>query len=97
MAGFAIVMTALMYGLAGLIVGVIASIFFYLYAKKRRSRPVALTCAAAPFLALLWLLVAFFLHVEISNPLAQQDCGFSPDPFQHSGVFSPRPPPRPLA
>ena len=35
----------------------------------------------APFLALLWLIVALVLHVEISNRLAHQDCGFSPDPY----------------
>jgi hypothetical protein len=81
MAGFAIVMTALMYGFVGLIIAGIGAIGFYLYARKRRSRQVAFCCAASPFLALLWLLVAFLLHVQISNRLAHQDCGFSPDPY----------------
>jgi hypothetical protein len=81
MAGFAIVMTVLTYGLVGLIAGAIASTCFYLYAKERRSRRVALACAAAPFLALLWLIVALLIHVQISNRLAHQDCGFSPDPY----------------
>jgi hypothetical protein len=65
MAGFAVVMTVLAYGLVGLIAGAIASAFFYVYAKKRRSRRVALACASTPFLALLWLIVALLIHVQI--------------------------------
>ena len=74
-------MAALTYGFLGLIVAAIGSICLYVYAKQRRSRKASLVCAATPFLALLWLVVALVIHVQMSNVFAHQDCGFSPDPY----------------
>ena len=37
--------------------------------------------ALAPFFALLWLVAALLIHVQISNRLAHQDCGLSGDPY----------------
>src|SRR5271165_378020 len=37
--------------------------------------------AVAPFVGLLWLVVAFLIYVAISNGLAHQDCGLSGDPY----------------
>lgn len=50
--------------------------------KEGRSyRQLRVANALAPFLALLWLVVALLIHIQISNRLAHQDCGFSPDPY----------------
>jgi hypothetical protein len=87
MSGFAIVMTVLTYGFLGLIAGGIASLCLYFYAKRNIPKEVhnrhrvIVVSALAPFLALLWLVAALLIHVEISNRLAHQDCGFSPDPY----------------
>jgi hypothetical protein len=35
----------------------------------------------APFVGLLWLVAALVIHVQVSNKLAHQDCGFSGDPY----------------
>lgn len=37
--------------------------------------------AAAPFAGLLWIVVALILHTALSNRLAHQSVGFSPDPY----------------
>lgn len=86
MAGFAVVLMILTYGLFALIAGSVSSVCLYFYAKRRvrkegYSRKVIAVSALAPFLALLWLVVALVIHVEISNTFAHQDCGFSPDPY----------------
>jgi hypothetical protein len=81
MAGFGIVMAVLFYGFVGFVAAGIGSICFYMYAKRRRNRRIAITCAASPFLALLWLVAPLLIHVQVSNRLAHQDCGFSPDPY----------------
>jgi len=88
MAGFAVVMTFLTFGVVGLIGASTASVCLFTYARNRarltpqKTGTVALT-TAAPFLALSWLIVAFILHVWISNNIAHQDCGFglSPNPW----------------
>jgi hypothetical protein len=86
MAGFAVVMTVLTYGFFALIAAGVSSLCLYFYAKRRvregtHSRKVIATSAVIPFLALLWLIAALLIHVAISNYLAHQDCGFSPDPY----------------
>lgn len=87
MAGFAVFMTVLIYGFWALVAASVSSLCLYLYAKRRfreeghSHRRVAIASATAPFLALLWLVAALLIHVEISNRLAHQDCGFSPDPY----------------
>jgi hypothetical protein len=87
MAGFAIFMEVLFWGLIGLITASGLSLFIFLHAKNRISketpkrRKVIVVSAMAPFLGLLWLIVALFIHIQISNRLAHQDCGFSPDPY----------------
>jgi|CZKF01.1.fsa_nt_gi hypothetical protein len=87
MAGFAIVMTILTYGFLSLIAASVLSLCLYFYAKRRvrkeghNRRRVVVVSALAPFLALLWLVTALLIHIEISNRLAHQDCGFSPDPY----------------
>ena len=74
-------MAILFYGFVGLIAAGIGSTCFYMYAKRRREHRFAIACGATPFIALLWLIVALLIHVQISNRLAHQDCGFSPDPY----------------
>lgn len=86
MAGFAVFMTILLYALLALIVSSILSVRLYRAAKKRVSegrsgRKAMAFGAAAPFLGALWLLIAFLVHVQISNRLAHQDCGLSGDPY----------------
>jgi hypothetical protein len=66
----------------GLAVAVIAAILLFNSASRRRkSRVIVLACTAAPFVGLLWLAVALFLHAKISNDLAHQDAGMSGDPY----------------
>src|SRR6202789_1317610 len=89
MAGFAVVMTFLSYVFFGLIAAGIASLCLYLFAKRRFPeagevrRRVIVVSVLTPFLAFLWPIAAFVIHVEISNRLAHQDCGLglSPDPY----------------
>lgn len=87
MAGFAVVMTILTYGVLALIVAAISSLALFFYSKRsipetspNRGRVIALS-VATPFIALLWLVVALLIHVQISNRLAHQDCGLSADPY----------------
>ena len=86
MAGFAVFATILLYALVALIAASILSVKLYRVAKKRVSeglceRKAMAFGAAAPFLGVLWLLIAFLVHVQISNRLAHQDCGLSGDPY----------------
>lgn len=88
MAGFAVVMTFLFFGAIGVIGASVASVFLFFFTRNRarltgRKRGVVILTTAAPFLAFCWLIVAFILHVLISNNLAHQDCGLglSPDPW----------------
>jgi hypothetical protein len=39
------------------------------------------TSAIAPFLGLIWLVVVLVLHATISNEIAHQSVGYSPDPY----------------
>jgi hypothetical protein len=87
MAGMAIVMTILAWGFFGFLATVVFSLALNFYTKRRvkigepgRRRLIVVT-TIAPFLGLLWLVAALLIHVEVSNHLAQQDCGFSPDPY----------------
>jgi len=88
MAGFAVVMTFLFFGIVGVAGASVASFCLYFYARNRvrltgRRPGIVAVTTVAPFLAFFWLIAAFILHVLISNNLAHQDCGFglSPDPW----------------
>lgn len=88
MAGFAVVMTFLLFGVVGVVGASVASLCLFFYARSRvrltgQKPGVVVPTTVAPFLAFSWLIAAFVLHVLISNNLAHQDCGFglSPDPW----------------
>ena len=79
-------MTAFVYVSISFLVACLASLCLFIYAKRevregRNNHEVILASASAPFLALGWIVIALFIHVAISNGLAHQDCGFSPDPY----------------
>jgi hypothetical protein len=87
MAGFAVVMTILSWGVVGIALTGAASIALFVVARRqvRSGEPVSrhfvAISAGAPILALAWLVAALLLHVQISNRLAHQDCGLSGDPY----------------
>src|SRR5580704_14128267 len=86
MAGFAIFMTILIFGVVGILVASVLSVSLYAVAKRRvqagvSTRRAIVSGAVAPFLALFWIVIAFLIHVEVSNRLAHQDCGLSGDPY----------------
>lgn len=87
MAGFAVVMTFLMWGFILTIVSIVFSICLFIFAKRSFpdstyvAKRYRIFNAAAPFLALGWLVVALLLHTFISNHLAHQSVGYSPDPY----------------
>jgi hypothetical protein len=86
MAGFAVFMTILTIALVGLLVACVMSVALYVVAKRRirsgaSNRKATVVGAVAPFLGLLWFVVAFLIHVQISNRFAHQDCGLSGDPY----------------
>ena len=81
-------MSFLILGFVGVVGASVFSFCLYFYAKNRvrltgRKPKVVFLTTVSPFLAILWLIVAFVLHVFISNNIAHQDCGFglSPDPW----------------
>jgi len=80
-------MTILTWSFLGLVAASASSLVLFLYARQRacneghRRRWVVGASALAPFLGLLWLVVALLLHVQITNRLAHQDCGLSGDPY----------------
>jgi hypothetical protein len=86
MAGFAVFMTIMAVAVVGAVLASILSLILYVVGKRRTrsglgSRRAVFIGATAPFLGLLWLAVAFLIHVAISNRLAHQDCGLSGDPY----------------
>jgi hypothetical protein len=87
MAGFAVVMTILTYGIIAILGAGALSIVLFFFARKklrnegRNDRSLVAKSTIAPFLGLAWLLVALLIHVQISNKLAHQDCGLSGDPY----------------
>ena len=88
MSGVAVVMTFLLFAVVGVAGASVVSFCLFFYARNRarltgRKPGVVILTTVAPFLALVWLIAAFILHVWISNNLAHQDCGFdlSPDPW----------------
>src|SRR5690349_15805938 len=86
MAGFAVFMTIMAVAVGGVVVASILSLILYVIGRRRArgglgSRRAVVIGATAPFLGLLWLAVAFLIHVTISNRLAHQDCGLSGDPY----------------
>ena len=70
-----------------LVAACIVSVILYVAARRRNrkegrsGRRLTVVNACAPFLGLLWLAVAFLIHVQISNRIAHQDCGLSSDPY----------------
>lgn len=80
-------MTVLTWGFFSLAGAIVVSLSLYLLARRkvkeerRPNRRLIVASALAPFVALLWLLAALLIHVQISNKLAHQDCGLSPDPY----------------
>jgi hypothetical protein len=87
MAGFAVVMEFFTWGVFLLVVAIALSVVLYRFAKRTcpdsttPARTFRIASALAPFLGLLWLPVALEVHVSISNNLAHQSVGFSPDPY----------------
>lgn len=87
MAGFAVVMSFLMWGFILTIVSIVLSIILFGFAKRSfpdstyAAKRYRTFNAAAPFLALGWLVAALILHTLISNRLAHQSVGYSPDPY----------------
>jgi hypothetical protein len=87
MAGFAVVMTFLTWGFILTIVSIVLSIGLFRFAKRSFPEPTYAAKryrtlnVAAPFLALGWLVAALILHTFISNHLAHQSVGYSPDPY----------------
>jgi hypothetical protein len=87
MAGLYYVVMALLFGLLCLGAAIVGSISFVVRAKKRlppglRGRGLFLGVGGfAPFVGLVWLVVALFIHVQVSDKWAHQDCGFSGDPY----------------
>jgi hypothetical protein len=86
MAGFAIFMTIIMLGVVGIVIASILSVLLYVVSRRRVQRGVSSQKAivigtVAPFFGLLWVLLAFLIHVQISNRFAHQDCGLSGDPY----------------
>ncbi|HZU31694.1 MAG TPA: hypothetical protein VFB79_11295 [Candidatus Angelobacter sp.] len=79
-------MTIVIAAIAGIGGACILSVILYVVARRRVRRGVssqkaAIVGAVAPFLGLLWFVVAFLIHVQISNRIAHQDCGLSGDPY----------------
>jgi hypothetical protein len=72
MAGFAVFMTILTFAFVGLVVVCVMSVALYVVAKRRvrsgvSSRKATFVGAAAPFLGLLWFVVACLIHVQLSR------------------------------
>ncbi|HEU5350518.1 MAG TPA: hypothetical protein VFU55_02910 [Terracidiphilus sp.] len=87
MAGFAVFMTIATFGVFGFLAASALSACLYFLARRtvrkeslhgHRLKAVSII---APFLGLLWLVIAFLIHVQISNRIAHQDCGLSGDPY----------------
>jgi hypothetical protein len=69
-------------GLIGFVASIILSVSSVNAARRRqKSAWIVAICGVAPFIGLLWLAFALFLHVKISNNLAHQDFGMSGDPY----------------
>lgn len=86
MAGFAVFMTIVGFAFVSLPIASLLSVVLYRVAKGRvrrgqSSRRATIVGAVSPFLCLLWFVLAFVIHVQVSNRLAHQDCGLSGDPY----------------
>ena len=69
-------------GFAGLFAASVVSAFLFRAARRGgRGRTAKAVALGAPFLGLLWMAVAFYIHVQVSHSLAHQDCGLSGDPY----------------
>ena len=80
-------MNFLVFGFLLFCVAAVCSAALYVRAKRTcpgvdaNARQFRAESAAAPFVGLLWIVVALILHTLISNRLAHQSVGFSPDPY----------------
>ncbi len=87
MAGFAVVITFLAWGYLLTHAGIDLSNGLFKFAKRSFPEPTDAAKryrtfnAAAPFIALAWLVATLILHTFISNHLAHQSVGYSPDPY----------------
>jgi hypothetical protein len=87
MAGFAAFMTFLIWGFVVFVIAIVLSVVLYRSAKRAcpestaAARTFRIASTLAPFLGLLWLIIALILYVKISNKVAHQSVGFSPDPY----------------
>jgi hypothetical protein len=69
-------------GFIGLVASIILAVLSVHSARRRqKSAWIVAVCGVAPFVGLLWLAFALFLHVKVSNNLAHQDFGMSGDPY----------------
>jgi hypothetical protein len=70
------------WGVIGLVASIISAILLVNSARRRQKAAWIVTvCGVAPFIGFLWLALALFLHMKISNNLANQDFGMSGDPY----------------
>lgn len=79
-------MTFLTWGLVLLTLAIILSIVLHRVARRaapfsNAGRAYRLISLLAPFIGLLWLVISIKIHVWVSNELAHQSVGFSPDPY----------------
>ena len=86
MAGFAVFMTFLTWGFVLLIVATVLSFVLGRIAKSaapeaNAARSYRLFSRLAPFIGLVWLVIAIKIHVLVSNDVAHQSVGYSPDPY----------------
>ena len=86
MAGFAVFMTFLTWGFVLLIVATVLSFVLGRIAKSAApetdaARSYRLFSRLAPFIGLVWLVIAIKIHVLVSNDVAHQSVGYSPDPY----------------
>lgn len=87
MAGFYYVALTFVFGLIALCASLILSFVMFFIAKKkfmhkgRQEWFKFFTVTVSPFIGLLWLIASLLIHVQVSNKLAHQDCGFSGDPY----------------
>jgi hypothetical protein len=70
------------WGFVSLIIAILLSAILNRLARRRgKSGRQVVFCTVSPFAGLLWLALAFLLHIKLSNDFAHQDAGFSGDPY----------------
>ncbi|MEZ2348741.1 hypothetical protein [Terriglobus sp. RCC_193] len=82
-------MSFITFGFLGFITASVLALLAFLAVKRKfpgkysHQTSIRRQFVIAPFVAVLWILAAFLIHVSISHHIAHQDCGLgmSPDPF----------------